>query len=108
MLKSSEVTLSKILQQHLLNQAQLKDLLLNLQTGNGNPSVTSCEIEDSKTIFDANTFSGNFTLNYTLEYYFSCDDMTNTQHHTDEFRISFDEKRLSFSVSPPIKWELDN
>lgn len=107
-LKSSEVTLNEILKEHLLNQVELKEALLDLHPRNGNPSVPSCEIEEAKTIFNSNTFSGSFILNYTLEYYFSCDDMSNTHQHTDEFKISFDERQLTFRVSLPIKWELDN
>lgn len=107
-LKSTEVTLNEILKEHLLNQVELKEALLDLHPCNGNPSVPSCKIEESNTVFDSSTFSGSFTLNYTLEYYFSCDDMSNTHQHTDEFKISFDERQLTFRISLPIKWELDN
>lgn len=108
MLKSSEFTLKKTLDENLLGQVELKEALLNLHPRNGNPSITRCEIVDSKTDFDLNTLSGRFTINYTLEYFFSCEDMSNTHHHTDEFKISFDERNLTFEVSFPIKWELDN
>ena len=107
MLINNTIGINGILPQHIINQ-ELNTSLLDLHTRNGNPSVISCEINPAKTKFDLSTLKGSFTLSYTLEYFFACDGIANTQQYTDEFQLSFDKQSLTFSISNPIKWELDN
>lgn len=108
MLLDKQVTFNQILEENNIVSELDEMLVEHYLNAGGTVSLLESEMIFDQTKFDLDTLEGSIVVHYTIEFYFSCDDLTNTKWYEERFDVTFDRENLNFTIHSSIKWELDN